>query len=73
MHCSEVIPVLAGITNTVPSPGPLIGTVPRFLLYIIVLQQVERNFIYPRVVGHSIGRAARRGLLCDPVPRRFRQ
>lgn len=26
-----------------------------FLLFIIILQQLEGNFIYPRVVGHSIG------------------
>lgn len=64
-----LISVLVGITNIVPYLGPLIGTVPGallllfvkpsavpwFLLYIIVLQQVESNFIYPRVVGHSIG------------------
>ncbi|MCR5307146.1 MAG: AI-2E family transporter [Oscillospiraceae bacterium] len=63
------IGVIIGITNIVPYLGPLIGTVPCallllliqpsrvlwFLLFIVILQQVESNLIYPRVVGSSIG------------------
>ena len=26
-----------------------------FLIFLTILQQIEGNFIYPRVVGHSIG------------------
>ena len=61
--------VLIGTTNIVPYLGPLIGTVPCallilavkpgavlwFILFIVVLQQIESNLIYPRVVGGSIG------------------
>ena len=64
-----LISVLIGMTNIVPYLGPLIGTVPCvlllllvkpgavlwFLLYTVVLQQVESNLIYPRVVGQSVG------------------
>ena len=64
-----LISVLIGMTNIVPYLGPLIGTVPCvlllllvrpgavlwFLLYVVILQQVESNLIYPRVVGQSVG------------------
>lgn len=64
-----LISAVIGITNIVPYLGPLIGTVPCallllviqparvlwFLLFIVILQQVESNLIYPRVVGGSIG------------------
>jgi predicted PurR-regulated permease PerM len=53
----------------VPYIGPLAGTVPCalllllvqpgaalwFVLYIVILQQIESNLIYPRVVGRSVG------------------
>lgn len=64
-----LIAAVIGITNMIPYLGPLAGTipcvllilleqpraVPWFILYIIVLQQIESNLIYPRVVGHSVG------------------
>lgn len=64
-----LISVIIGITNIVPYVGPIVGTIPCllilllvkpdaalwFLLFIIVLQQLESNLIYPRIVGHSIG------------------
>ncbi|MBR4201490.1 MAG: AI-2E family transporter [Oscillospiraceae bacterium] len=64
-----LISAVIGITNIVPYIGPLAGTVPCallllmvqpraviwFLLFILLLQQIESNLIYPRVVGHSIG------------------
>ena len=64
-----LISVVIGITNIVPYLGPLIGTVPCalllllirpervlwFLLFIVILQQLESNLIYPRVVSGSIG------------------
>lgn len=64
-----LISVIIGITNIVPYFGPLFGTVPCallllmvkpgaviwFLLFIIVLQQIESNLIYPHTVGHSVG------------------
>ena len=64
-----LISAVIGITNIVPYIGPLVGTVPCvlllllvkpsaviwFLVYIVILQQIESNLIYPRVIGHSIG------------------
>lgn len=64
-----LISVIIGITNIIPIFGPIIGTVPGalillfvnpmhavwFVVFIIVLQQLESNLIYPRVVGNSVG------------------
>lgn len=64
-----VISFLVGITNIIPLFGPYIGAVPSFLLlfivnpisalwfivFLIVLQQVESNLIYPKVVGSNMG------------------
>lgn len=64
-----LISVIIGLTNIVPYVGPIVGTIPCllilllvkpdcalwFLLFIVVLQQLESNLIYPRIVGHSIG------------------
>lgn len=64
-----LISVLIGITSIIPIVGAVIGLVPSvlilllvnpshalgFLIYILVLMQVEGNLIYPRVVGGSIG------------------
>ena len=66
-----LISVIIGITNLIPIFGPIIGTIPCsfilllvnpisavwFVVYIIVLQQIESNLIYPRVVGGSVGLA----------------
>lgn len=63
------ISMLIGISNLVPIIGPIIGTIPAFLivllvdpvkalwfvLLIVVLQQIEGNLVYPRVMGQSIG------------------
>lgn len=64
-----LLSVILGITNIVPYVGPILGTIPCalilllaqpksvlwFLLFVLVLQQIESNLIYPRIVGHSIG------------------
>lgn len=61
--------VVVGVSTIVPVIGVLIGTVVSaflilvvdpmkafwFVVFIIVLQQVESNVIYPRVVGQSVG------------------
>lgn len=66
---SVLISVIIGITNIIPIFGPIIGTIPGvlillfvnpvhalwFVVFIIVLQQIESNLIYPRVVGNSVG------------------
>ncbi len=63
------ISMIIGVSNLIPIAGPIIGTIPSvliillvdpvkalwFVLFIVVLQQVEGNFIYPRVVGSTIG------------------
>lgn len=69
MPYALLISIIIGITNIIPIIGPIIGTVPGalimlminpmsavwFVLFIIILQQIEANFIYPKVVGDSIG------------------
>ena len=69
MPYALLISVIIGLTNLVPIIGPIIGTIPGallmlminpmsavwFVLFIIVLQQIESNLIYPKVVGDSIG------------------
>lgn len=64
-----LISVIIAVTSVIPIFGAYIGTIPSafiimvidppmaiwFIVFIIVLQQIEGNFIYPRVVGNSIG------------------
>ncbi|MGL4850749.1 MAG: AI-2E family transporter [Clostridium sp.] len=64
-----LISTIIGFTSIVPIFGAFIGTVPAlfliliispmkaliFLIFIIVLQQIEGDFIYPKVVGSSVG------------------
>lgn len=66
---ASTIAVLLGFTALIPIFGAFIGTAIGFILimmvspvkailfvvFIIVLQQIEGNLIYPRVVGKSIG------------------
>lgn len=63
------IGVLIGVTALIPIVGAFIGIiigavlilsvapvkVITFLIYILILQQVEGNLIYPKVVGDSVG------------------
>lgn len=63
------ISVLIGFTALIPVFGAFIGVVVGmvlitvtnpmqaiwFLVYFLVLQQIEGNFIYPKVVGNSVG------------------
>ena len=64
-----IISAIVGVTNIIPMFGPFIGAVPSafllllvspkqciiFLIFIIVLQQVDGNLIGPRIMGDSIG------------------
>ncbi|MBC3798342.1 AI-2E family transporter [Acetobacterium tundrae] len=64
-----LIGVLVGMTSVIPVFGAFLGAVPSgfillvvnpfycliFVIYIVVLQQIETNLIYPRVVGSSVG------------------
>ena len=64
-----LISFIIGITALMPVVGAIIGTIPCafllflvkpisavwFVVFIIVLQQLENNLIYPKVVGKSMG------------------
>lgn len=64
-----LISTLIGVTGIIPIFGAFIGTIPSvfiifmvspikavwFLIFILLMQQFEGNFIYPRVVGNSVG------------------
>ena len=66
---ATIISVIVAITALIPMFGALIGTgigalfiiitnpikVLTFILFIIILQQIEGNFIYPKVVGKTVG------------------
>lgn len=64
-----LISTIIGVTALVPVVGAIVGTIPSalilflvkpssamwFIVYIIILQQLENNLIYPKVVGRSVG------------------
>ena len=66
---APLIAVLVGVTNIIPVLGPFIGAVPgavilllesplqavEFVLIILVVQQVDGNFIAPRIIGSATG------------------
>ena len=66
---SVLIAIIIGFTNMIPFFGPFIGAIPSifillilspfasfvFLIFIIVLQQVDGNIIGPKVLGSSLG------------------
>lgn len=69
---ASIAGVVIGCTNIIPIFGPIIGAAIAgllillvspikavvFVLFSVVLQQVESNLIYPKVVGESIGLSA---------------
>lgn len=69
MPYAMLISVVIAATSVIPIFGAYIGTIPSafiilmvrpvtalwFVVFIIVLQQIEGNLIYPKVVGSSIG------------------
>lgn len=64
-----LIAVIIGVTNVIPFFGPFIGAIPSFLLivlqdplkgvyfliFIIILQQIDGNIIGPKILGNSTG------------------
>jgi predicted PurR-regulated permease PerM len=68
-HYAIMLGVIVGFTALIPVIGAIIGVVVgalllvmvspiqalAFIIFIIVLQQLENHIIYPRVVGKSIG------------------
>lgn len=69
MPYASLIATIVGCTSLIPVVGAFLGTIVGvfillmikpitafwFVVFIIVLQQIEGNIIYPRVVGNSIG------------------
>ena len=67
-----LISVLVGVTNVIPFFGPYIGAIPSailillndpikglyFLIFILVLQQLDGNVIGPKILGDSTGLSA---------------
>lgn len=64
-----IISLIIGITNIIPIFGPFIGAIPSailvliaepkkviwFVIFILVLQQIDGNIIGPKVLGNRIG------------------
>lgn len=64
-----LIAVIIGVTNIIPFFGPFIGAIPSFiiivlqnpmqgiyfLIFIIILQQIDGNIIGPKILGNSTG------------------
>lgn len=64
-----LISTIIGVTALVPVAGAIVGVIPSalmlflvkpssalwFIVFIIILQQLENNFIYPKIVGKSVG------------------
>lgn len=69
---APLISVVIGITNIIPVFGPFIGAIPsvvillfidplealEFLILILIIQQVDGNFLGPKILGQSIGISA---------------
>jgi len=65
-----IIGIFAGICNVIPYFGPIMGMIPAFVVgflnggivsgiipvvALFIVQQIDSNFIYPKVVGSSTG------------------
>lgn len=69
MPSSLLVSVIVGITNIIPFFGPFIGAIPTallililspkkamiFIIFIIILQQIDGNVIGPKILGDSTG------------------
>lgn len=69
MPYAELISVVIGITNMIPFFGPLLGAIPTtliilvedpltafyFVIFILILQQIDGNIIGPRILGETVG------------------
>ena len=69
MPYALLVSVIVGLTNIIPFFGPFIGAVPSaiiilmanppkaliFIIFIIILQQVDGNIIGPKILGSSTG------------------
>lgn len=69
MPYAVLISVIIGVTNIIPFFGPFIGAIPSalllllvspwqallFVIFIIILQQFDGNFLGPRLMGETMG------------------
>ncbi len=70
LEAAVFIGVFAGICNVIPYFGPVLGMVPAFLMglftegfwhgviaivILFIIQQIDANLIYPKIVGSSTG------------------
>jgi len=69
MPYALLVSVIIGVFNIIPFFGPLIGAIPSaliilmvdpvkcliFVIFIIILQQFDGNFLGPKILGSSIG------------------
>ena len=69
MPYALLVSVMIGITNIIPFFGPLIGLIPSafiillvdpfkcliFVIFIVVLQQIDGNILGPKILGSSVG------------------
>lgn len=72
MPYTALVSVIVGVTNVIPFFGPYIGAIPSaililltnpikciyFIIFIIILQQVDGNIIGPKILGSSTGLSA---------------
>ena len=69
MPYTVLVSVVVGVTNIIPVFGPFIGGIPTaliillvsptkaliYVIFIIILQQIDGNIIGPKILGNSIG------------------
>ncbi len=69
MPYALLVSVIVGVTNIIPFFGPFIGAIPSalvilfvspskcliFVIFIIILQQIDGNFIGPKILGSTTG------------------
>lgn len=67
-----LVSVIVGVTNIIPFFGPYIGAIPSaflillvdwkqciyFVIFIVILQQIDGNIIGPKILGNSTGLSA---------------
>ncbi|MEG1992349.1 MAG: AI-2E family transporter [Acetivibrio sp.] len=72
MPYTLLVSVIVGVTNVIPFFGPYIGAIPStllilvvspihalyFIIFIVVLQQIDGNIIGPKILGESTGLSA---------------
>lgn len=69
MPYALLVSVIVGVTNVIPFFGPFIGAIPSalivlmespfmclvFIIFVILLQQFDGNFLGPKILGNSVG------------------